>query len=127
MKILTIVARVLLGLMFVVFGLNIFLHFIPMKPIPGDGGTLMGLMFMHGWFSLYGFIEMVGGAFVLFGRYVAVGLILLGAMIVNILLFHLTLAPQPAAMAPGILAAILEIILLYAYRASFKGVLSAKG
>jgi uncharacterized membrane protein YphA (DoxX/SURF4 family) len=125
MKILTLVARILLGLMFVVFGLNIFVHFIPMKPIPGDAGVMMGLMFTHGWFSLYGFIEMVGGAFVLFGRYVALGLILLGAMIVNILLFHLTLAP--AGIGPGAFAAILEIILLYAYRDSFKGVLSAKG
>jgi putative oxidoreductase len=124
MKILTLVARVLLGLLFIVFGLNVFLRFLPMPPYPGDGGVLMGLMFRYGWFSLYGFIEMVGGAFVLFGRYVALGLILLGAMIVNILLFHLTLSPS--TIGPGVFAAILEIILLYEYRASFKTILSAQ-
>jgi putative oxidoreductase len=125
MKILTLVARILLGLMFVVFGLNVFLRFIPSQPMPGDAQSLMGLMMAHGWFSFYGFVEMVGGAFVLFGRYVAVGLILLGAMIVNILLFHLTLAPS--SIGPGVFAAILEAILLYEYRDSFKGILSAKG
>jgi putative oxidoreductase len=124
MKILTVVARILLGLMFIVFGLNVFVHIFPMPPYPGDGGALIGLMFRYGWFSLYGFIEMVGGAFVLFGRYVALGLILLGAMIVNILLFHLTLSPS--TIGPGLFAAILEIILLYEYRASFKEILSAR-
>jgi len=125
MKILTMVARILLGLMFVVFGLNVFLRFIPAQKMPGDAGTLMGLMMTHGWFAFYGFVEMVGGVLVLFGRYVAIGLILLGGMIVNILLFHLTLAP--ASIGPGVFAAILEIILIYEYRASFQGVFSAKG
>jgi putative oxidoreductase len=125
MKILTMVARILLGLMFVVFGLNVFLRFIPSQPMPSEAQSLMGLMMAHGWFSFYAFVEMVGGAFVLFGRYVAIGLILLGAMIVNILLFHLTLAPS--SIGPGVFAAILEAILLYEYRDSFKGILSAKG
>jgi len=124
MKILTMVARILLGLMFVVFGLNVFLRFIPAQPMPPDAQSMLGLMMAHGWFSFYGFVEMVGGAFVLFGRYVAIGLILLGGMIVNILLFHLTLAQ--ASIGPAVFAAILEIILLYEYRGSFKGILAAK-
>ena len=124
MKILTLVARLMLGLIFVVFGLNVFLRFLPLPPYTGDAGTLMGLMFRYGWFSLYGFIEIVGGLFLLFGRYVAVGLILIGAMLVNILLFHLTLSPP--TMGPGVFAAILEVILLYEYRASFSGILAAK-
>jgi len=54
MKIATLIARILLGLMFTVFGLNTFLHFIPMQLPPGDAGNLLILMFTHGWFTLIG-------------------------------------------------------------------------
>ena len=54
MKIAVLIARILLGLMFLVFGLNIYFNFIPSPPMSGDVGTLSGLMFKHGWFTFYG-------------------------------------------------------------------------
>ena len=94
MKIAVLIARILLGLMFLVFGLNVYFHFIPMQPMPGDMGTLMMLMFSHGWFTFYGLFYVVGGLLILIGRFVPIGLVLLGPIIVNILLFHVTFNPS---------------------------------
>jgi uncharacterized membrane protein YphA (DoxX/SURF4 family) len=118
MKIAVLIARILLGLIFVVFGLNIYFHFIPMETPPGDMGVLMELMFKHGWFTFYGILYVVGGLLLLIGRFVPIGLVLLGPIIVNILLFHLTF--YPAGIGPGAVAAVLEIFLIYAYREHFK-------
>jgi putative oxidoreductase len=120
MKIAVVIARVLLGLVFVVFGLNIFFHFIPQQPIPGDAGTLSMLMFTHGWFSFFGVLYVVGGILLLVGRYVPLGLLLLAPIIVNILLFHITLAPS--GIGPGLVCAVLEIFLIYAYWPAFASI-----
>jgi putative oxidoreductase len=118
MKIAVLIARILLGLMFVVFGLNIYFHFIPMQPLPGDAGTLTGLMFQHGWFSFFGILYVVGGALILIGRFLPIGLVLLGPIIVIILLFHITF--NPSGIGPGLVAALLEIFLIYECRAHFR-------
>jgi putative oxidoreductase len=118
MKIAVVIARVLLGLIFVVFGLNIYFNFIPSPPMSGDVGTLMGLMFKHGWFTFYGLLYLVGGLLLLIGRFVPIGLVLLGPIIVNVLLFHLTF--NPSGIGPGLLVTVLEIFLIYAYREHFK-------
>jgi putative oxidoreductase len=118
MKIAVLIARILLGLMFLVFGLNVYFHFIPMQPMPGDMGTLMMLMFNHGWFTFYGLFYVVGGLLILIGRFVPIGLVLLGPVIVNILLFHVTFNPSGIGM--GLVAALLEVFLIYAYREHFK-------
>ncbi len=120
MKIAALIARILLGLMFVVFGLNIYLNFIPAQLPPGDAGALSGLMMHHGWFNFIGLLYIVGGVLLLIGRYVPIGLVLLGPIIVIILLFHVTLAP--ASIGPGIFVALLEIFLIYHYRAHFRGI-----
>jgi putative oxidoreductase len=125
MKVAVVIARVLLGLVFLVFGLNVFFHFIPMQPMPGDVGTLMGLMFQHRWFHFYGVLYIVGGLLLLVGRYVPIGLVLLGPIIVNILLFHLTL--NLSGIGPGLVCAVLEIFLIYAYWPAFEGIFSADG
>ncbi|HTD97514.1 MAG TPA: hypothetical protein VK627_11300 [Edaphobacter sp.] len=123
MKIAVLIARILLGLVFVVFGLNIYFHFIPNQPVPGDAGVLAVLMFQHWWFHFYGVLYLVGGLLLLIGRYVPLGLTLLGPIIVNILLFHITL--QPAGIGPGLVCAVLEVFLIYAYRPAFRGIFSA--
>jgi len=117
MKVAVLIARVLLGLMFVVFGLNVYLNFIPAKLPGGDAGALMGLMFQHGWFSFFGLLYVVGGLLILIGRFVPIGLVLLGPIIVIILLYHVTFDPK--GIGPGLLAALLEIFLIYEYRAHF--------
>ena len=117
MKIATLIARLLLGLMFFVFGLNMFFNFIPAQPPPGDAGIMAGLMMAHGWFKFLGVLYVIAGALLLIGRYVGIALTILGPIIVVILLFHITLLPQGIGMA--LFVAALEIFLIYAYRHHF--------
>ncbi|GAC1414452.1 MAG: hypothetical protein NVSMB62_00350 [Acidobacteriaceae bacterium] len=118
MKLAVIIARVLLGLLFFVFGLNAFFHFIPMQPIPGDAGTFVNIMYAHGWLTFLGILYALAGALLLTGRYVPVGLVILGPILVNILLFHITLAPS--GIAPGLVATLLELFLIWAYWPAFR-------
>jgi putative oxidoreductase len=124
MKIAVLIARILLGLMFFVFGLNAFLHFIPMQPMPGDVGMLVGVMFKHGWFTFYGLLYVIAGILLLIGRYVPVALVILGPILVNILLFHITLNPSGIGM--GLFATILEVFLIYAYWHCFRPIFTPK-
>ncbi len=117
MKIATIIARILLGLMFTVFGLNTFFHFLPMQMPPGDAGTLMTIMFTHGWFTFIGALYVIAGVLLLIGRYIGIALTILGPIIVVILLFHITLLRPGIGMA--LFVAALEIFLIYAYRHHF--------
>ena len=120
MKIATIIARVLLGLMFVVFGSNIFLHFIPMPPPPATlaGDFSKALMQSH-YIYVVGLLQVIGGLLLLIGRYVPLGLTLLGPVIVNILLFHIFLDPSGLPMA--IVVAALALFLLWRHRTNFAG------
>jgi len=121
-KVATIVARVLLGLVFVVFGSNIFLHFIPMPPLPATlaGDFSKALMQSH-YIYVVGLLQVIGGLLLLIGRYVPLGLTLLGPVIVNILLFHIFLEPSGLPMA--IIVAVLALFLLWRYRTNFAGLL----
>ena len=120
MKVATIIARVLLGLMFVVFGSNIFLHFIPMPEQKPSLGTdfSKALMESHYMYAV-GFLQVAGGLLLLIGRHVPLGLTLLGPVIVNILLFHIFLEPSGLPMA--IIVAVLALFLLWRYRSNFAG------
>jgi len=120
MKIATIIARALLGLMFVVFGSNIFLHFIPMpeqKPSLATDFT-KALMESH-YMYVIGFLQFAGGLLLLIGRFVPLGLMLLGPVIVNILLTHIFLEPTGLPMA--IIVSVLALFLLWRYRTNFAG------
>ena len=122
MKIATIIVRVLLGLMFVVFGSNIFLHFLPMTP-PTPPPPLAvdfskALMESH-YILVVGALQVIGGALLLLGRYVPLGLTLLGPVIVNIMLFHIFLDPSGLPIAIAVSA--LALFLLWRHRTSFAG------
>ena len=120
MKIVVIIARVLLGLMFVVFGLNIFLHFIKTPPQPeGLAADFGKALFASHYIYVVGALQVAGGLLCLIGRFVPLGLTLLGPVIVNILLFHIFLAPSGLPMAA--VASVLALIVLWGYRASFAG------
>lgn len=124
MKIATIIVRVLLGLMFVVFGSNIFFHFIPMPEQKPSLATdfSKALMESHYVYAV-GLLQMAGGLLLLIGRYVALGLTLLGPVIVNILLFHIFLETSGLPMA--IVVSALALFLLARYRANFAGLVKA--
>src|SRR6266480_2680148 len=119
MKTLTIIARSLLGLIFVVFGLNAFLYFIPMPPPQGLAGDFMKALFASHYFYVVAVLQIAGGALLLLGRFVPLGLTLLGPVIVNILLLHIFLDPSGLPMAAFV--SILAIFLLWRYRSAFAG------
>jgi uncharacterized membrane protein YphA (DoxX/SURF4 family) len=119
MKILTIIARSLLGLTFVVFGLNAFLHFIPMPPPQGLAGDFMKALFVSHYFYVVAVLQIAGGAICLLGRFVPLGLTLLGPVIVNILLFHLFLDPSGLPLA--VVVSALALFLLWTNRRAFAG------
>lgn len=119
MRILILVARLLLGLMFIVFGLNGFLNFLS-GPMPtGLAGQFIGALVQSHYFGVVAALQVIGGALLLIGRYVPLGLVLLGPVIVNILLYHLFLFPSGFVL--GLLAAILWFIVFYGYRQYFSG------
>jgi putative oxidoreductase len=110
MKIATLVARILLGLLFLVFGFNGFLHFLPMSPPPGVAGQYLGALFVSHYLVAVFTIEIIGAVLLLAGRFVPLALILLGPVIVNILLFHSLMAPEGLPIA--LFATLLWVIFL---------------
>ena len=81
MKILTIIVRVLLGLGFVVFGSNAFLHFIPMPPIPQTlAGDFTRVFINSGYATVIGALQLISGLLLLIGRFVPLALTILGAI-----------------------------------------------
>jgi putative oxidoreductase len=121
MKIVTIIARVLLGLIFVVFGSNIFLHFIPMPPPPpGPSGDFTKALFVTRYLHVVGVFQIVGGLLLLIGRFVPLGLVLLAPVIVNIDLVHILMEPSGLPMATVI--SILLVFLVWRYRDAFAGI-----
>ena len=125
MRIAALIARLLLGLIFVVFGLNAFLQFIPMPPPTGLAGQFLGALFQSHYLWVVAVLQIVGGALLLVNRYVALGLTLLGPVVVNILLFHLLLSP--AGMGLAVLVTALWFIVFYAHRAAFSGIFAPRG
>ena len=122
MKILTIIARTLLGLTFVVFGLNGFLQFLKMPPPPpGPAGDFTKALFVSHYFYVVSGLQVVGGALCLLGRFVPLGLTLLGPVIVNILLFHIFLYPTGLGLTVAV--SVIALFLLYAYRQAFRGLI----
>lgn len=124
MKIAVLIARILLGLVFVVFGLNGFLHFIPMQMPSGLAGQFAGAMYASHYLLAVSLFEVVGGALLLAGRYIPLGLTLLGPIVVNILLFHITMAP--AGLPIALLTAVLWFIVFAGVRKAFAGIFAAK-
>jgi putative oxidoreductase len=125
MKIASIIARYLLGLIFTVFGLNGFLNFIHQPP-PTNPLTIQFLVSVsQSHFATFFFaVQVLGGLLLLSGFFVPLALTLLAAELYNILAFHLTLAP--ASIAPALVACVLWILVFLQYRDSFKGIFTAK-
>ena len=123
MKIAALICRLLLGLIFVVFGSNTFLHFIPMPPPQGQAGAFIGAMFGSGYMQAVALFQIAGGLLLLIGRFVPLGLTLLGPVIVNIMFFHMFLDPSGLPLA--IVVSILSLVVLYYHRQSFAGLVKA--
>ncbi len=125
MKIVTIVCRYLLGLIFTVFGLNGFLHFLPMQPPPSQLAVqFMTAAFASHYIAVVFLVQVVGGVLLLAGRFVPLALAILGPVLVNILDFHITM--NPAGIGPGAVSTVLWLILFWRYRANFKGIFEVR-
>jgi uncharacterized membrane protein YphA (DoxX/SURF4 family) len=119
MKIIAPIARILLGLVFVVFGFNAFFHFIPMPPPQGLAADFFKALFVSHYFYAVAVLQIAGGALCLAGRFVPLGLTLLGPVIVNIVLFHLFIEHTGAL--PAVVSAVLALVVLADNRRAFAG------
>jgi len=124
MKIASVIARYLLGLMFTIFGLNGFFNFIHQPPPANPLAIQFFIAISASHFAAFFFaVQLIGGLLLLSGYFVPLALTLLAAELYNILAFHLTLAP---GIAPGLVACVLWVLVFLQYRESFKGIFAAK-
>ena len=115
------VVRILLGLFVLTFGLNKFLHFIPMGEMPAEAGAYFGALASAKVITLVAIVEIVAGLALLLNKYGALMSVILMSVSVNAVLFHVTLAPE--GLGPALALLILNIIVLYNYKDSYKGML----
>ncbi|MCI0705299.1 MAG: DoxX family membrane protein [Planctomycetia bacterium] len=120
-----LVARVLVGLPFFVIGLDHFLKFLtmPTPSLPENAMTFAGVLGTTGYLHVVKVLEVVGGALILSGRLVPLGLVLIMPVAVNIALFDIFLVGQPGL---GVVLAALCFFLVWAYRSHFAGVFAVK-
>ncbi len=123
MKITSLIARILLGFVFLVFGLNGFLHFIPQPPMTGLAAQFAGALGASGFMSVVFALQIIAAVLLLVNRYVPLALTLLGPVLVNIVLFHAFMAPAVLPL-PVVLAALLSLV-AYRHRAAFRGLFAA--
>ncbi|MES2390803.1 MAG: DoxX family membrane protein [Acidobacteriota bacterium] len=122
MKYLVLLCRILLGVMFVVFGLNGLHPFFKFSQVLSpDAVTWFTIMSAHGYMTIVYICEVLGGALVLIGGAVPLGLIILCPVTVNIILFHMLLNGS-VGVIPGVAAATFELVLIYYYRPFLSGI-----
>lgn len=124
MKITSTIARFLLGLIFLTFGLNGFLHFIPMPPPAGLAGQFIGAIFASKLFTIIFAVQTLGGILLLVNRFVPLAVVSLGAVIVNILAFHIFMAPQGLPLA--LVTSALWVIVALANKPYLAGIFVAR-
>src|SRR6266446_8410383 len=119
MKIATVIARFLLSLIFLVFGLNGFLHFIPASPPSGTAGQFVGALLVSNYLVVVFLLQIVSAILLLINRYVPLALTLLAPIIVNILLIHTLMAPRGLPLA--IVVTVLWIVVFLSVCSAFAG------
>lgn len=125
MKIAAIICRYLLGLIFLVFGLNGFLQFIPMGPMPtGVAGQFLGALMQSHYTVIVAGLQLAGAILLLVNRYIPLALTLLAPIIVNIVLFHALMAP--AGLPIALVVTVLWILLFLSVRSAFTGIFQAR-
>lgn len=128
MKTTSTIARYLAGVIFLVFGLNGFLHFIPLPPPSGVAGQFMGALYVSHYLTLIFGLQVVGGALLLANRFVPLALVILAPVIVNIVSFHALMAPSglPMAFVVTLLWALIFVDVRSAFAALFQPRLQAR-
>ena len=124
MKIAALIARYLLGLIFFIFGLNGFLHFIPMAPPSGIAGQFLGALVVSHYMIVVFLLQLFPAILLLINRYVPLALTLLGPIIVNIFLFHAFMAPSGLPLA--VVVVVLWILVASSVWSAFAGILQQR-
>ena len=124
MKTASTIARYLSGVIFLIFGLNGFLHFIPLPPPSGVAGQFMGALFVSHYLTLIFALQVIGGVLLLANRYVPLALAILAPVIVNILSFHALMAPSGLPLA--LFVTVLWALVFVHVRAAFAGLFQAR-
>lgn len=108
----TMALRIILGLILIIFGINKFVGFMPMPELPEVAASFMGALSKSGYmFPLIGSVEVIVGLLLVLNKWVPFALILLAPVAVNMILFHLNLAP--GGTGPAALVILLNIVLIY--------------
>jgi hypothetical protein len=124
MRTVSAIARYLAGAIFLVFGLNGFLHFIPLPPPEGVAGQFMGALFVSHYLTLIFGLQVIAAVLLLANRYVPLALAVLAPVIVNILCFHVLMAPSGLPLA--LFVAVLWVLIFVDVRSAFAGLFQSR-
>ena len=124
MRIASVVARYLAGLIFLVMGLNGFLHFIPFPPPAGIAGQFMGALYVSHYLWVIFAFQVIAGVLLLVNRYVPLAVAVLAPVIVNILCFHALMAPS--GLPPALFVAVLWVVIFVDVRPAFSGLFQSR-
>ena len=120
MKIVSTIARFLLGFVFVFFGLNGFLNFIPTPPLTGIAGQFVGALFLSHYLVVIMLIQLFAGILLIVNRFVPLALTLLGPVIANIFFYHAFM--DPGGLPRAAVVIILWLVVAYSVRSAFAGI-----
>ncbi len=126
MKITVLISRILLGFLYLVFGLDYFLHFIPYQPLhTGNAGAFIAGLKGTGYFyPMQKVIQIMGGVSLLINLYAPFSAVVLFPISLNVLLFHTFLVPSGWLM--GVTLVVPNLLLGYGYRGYYRGMFTAR-
>lgn len=124
MKIAALVARILLGVIFLIFGLNGFFHFLHMPMPTGTAGEFMTALVISHYVIVVYLLELIPAVLILVNRYVPLALILVAPVVVNIFFYHLFMAP--AGLPLAIVVIVLWIVIAISVKSAFAGLFRQK-
>ena len=118
------IARYLAGVIFLVMGLNGFLNFIPLPPPGGMAGQFMGALYVSHYLWVIFAFQVIAGVLLLVNRYVPLAVAILAPVLVNILTFHMLMAPSGLPMA--LVVAVLWVLIFIEVRPAFSGLFQSR-
>jgi hypothetical protein len=124
MKIAALICRILLGLLFLVFGSNVFFQFIHMPPPTGIAGQFLTALFVSHYVIVIGLLELIPAILLLINRYVPLALTLLAPVLVNIFFYHVFMDPKGLPLA--IIVIILWFVVAVSVKSAFAGLFQQK-
>jgi putative oxidoreductase len=124
MKTASVIARYLAGVIFLVFGLNGFLHFIPLPPPEGVAGQFMGALYVSHYLWVIFAFQVIAGVLLLINRYVPLAVAVLAPVLVNILTFHALMAPSGLPLA--LFVTVLWALIFINVRPAFSGLFQSR-